>query len=99
MDMGFSPSSLKISVICFEDEQHVTKFEKKLIFAEELVLNKSISNESTQDGEVEFKLPKRVAPSYWPEILKQPTERDIVWKYINDYYFEENMDMKEKQAK
>lgn len=52
MDMGFSPSYLKISVVCFEDEDHVTKYEKKLTFADELVMNKSITSESSQDGEV-----------------------------------------------
>ena len=52
------------------------------------------------DGILELKVPKKSGVSYWPELLRNLNPKtDVVWKYINDYYFEEVQDLKDKQAK
>jgi hypothetical protein len=97
VDIG--PQWIKVSVICFENEEDVKKYEKKITFAQDVDFDEMRSKEEA-DGILELKVPKKSGVSYWPELLKNLNPKtDVVWKYINDYYFEEVQDLKEKQAK
>lgn len=88
-----------MSVICFENEENVKKYEKKITFAQDVDFDEMKIKEEA-DGVLELKLPKKSGVSYWPELLRNLNpKKDYVWKYINDYYFEEVQDLKEKQAK
>ena len=97
VDIG--PQWIKVSVVCFESEDNVRKYEKKITFAQDVDFDEMRMKEE-EDGVLELKVPKKSGPSYWPELLRNLNPKtDVVWKYINDYYFEEVQDLKEKQAK
>jgi len=90
---------IKVSITCFDNENDIKKYEKRITFAKDMNYDEMRSKEEG-DGLLELKIPKKSGPSYWAEILLNLNpKKDVVWKYIHDYYFEELQDLKEKQAK
>jgi|688.fasta_scaffold495863_3 hypothetical protein len=55
--MEISPSAISLSVVCFEDETNVKKYEKKITFANEIDYVNIVQKEEG-DGQIEFKVPK-----------------------------------------
>lgn len=96
MDIGHN--WLKLAIICFESEDNVVKYERKITLAGDANVEDLIMKDEGSDSTIEIKIPKKQT-SYWPEIVKGTTERDVVWKSLNDYYHDELMDLKEKQTR
>jgi len=94
--VDFGSNRIKLSVICFENEDNVIKYEKRITLAGDANIDETILNSEESDSELELKIPKKNGQSYWAEIIKAPTERDVVWKSVHDYYYEEVNDLKEK---
>lgn len=95
--MEIGPSSISLSVVCFENETNVKKYETKITFANEIDYVKIVQKEEG-DGQIEFRVPKLEGQIYWSEILKNPNAANVVvWKSIQDYYFEEVNDLRLKE--
>ena len=79
MDIG--QNWLKMSVICFENEENILKFEKKVTLAGDAKVEDMVMKDEGSDSTIEIRIPKKQT-SYWPEIVKGTGERDVVWKSV-----------------